>query len=147
MAAPQGSEGVASISFFSFKLSEVTQNPFFQIPAQFLLQVPRFGGKFKTYNKIIPDLRLEISELTDTGIYRYILHIPPTIPDFVMQQNYKSACFAEKDQPRSALIALQSCLQLRLMDLCTCALFALIEHTKRRAGKITNVKMQWIQTH
>ena len=36
-----------------------------QVPSRLLIQVPRFGREFKTYQKIVPDLKLRITELTD----------------------------------------------------------------------------------
>ncbi len=39
---------------------------FFQVPSKFLIQVPRFGREFQTYKKIVPELKLNIRELTDT---------------------------------------------------------------------------------
>ena len=38
-----------------------------QIPSKLLLQVPQFRMKFKAGKKIIPDLKLNISEITDSG--------------------------------------------------------------------------------
>ncbi len=39
---------------------------FFQVPSKLLLQVPRFGREFQTYKRIVPELKLDIGELTDT---------------------------------------------------------------------------------
>ena len=37
-----------------------------QVPSRLLVQVPRFGREFKTCQKIVPDLNLNITELTDS---------------------------------------------------------------------------------
>ncbi len=39
---------------------------FFQVPSKLLLQVPRFGREFQSYKRIVPELKLDIRELTDT---------------------------------------------------------------------------------
>ncbi|XP_064393282.1 ubiquitin carboxyl-terminal hydrolase CYLD-like isoform X2 [Halichondria panicea] len=39
---------------------------FTKVPSKLLLQVPRFGREFQTYKKIVPELKLNIKELTDT---------------------------------------------------------------------------------
>jgi len=39
---------------------------FTELPPKLLIQVPRFGKQFKTYQKIIPDLSLDVSDLTDS---------------------------------------------------------------------------------
>lgn len=36
-----------------------------QMPSKLLVQVPRFGRQFKTYEKIIPDLKLNVTDLTE----------------------------------------------------------------------------------
>ena len=38
------------------------------MPSKLLIQVPRFGRQFKTYEKIIPDLKLSITDLTEEYI-------------------------------------------------------------------------------
>ena len=35
-----------------------------QVPSQLLIQVPRFGKKFKTYEKVIPELVINVGEIT-----------------------------------------------------------------------------------
>ncbi|XP_064393270.1 uncharacterized protein LOC135340804 isoform X2 [Halichondria panicea] len=39
---------------------------FTKVPSKLLLQVPRFGREFQTYKRIVPELKLDIRELTDT---------------------------------------------------------------------------------
>lgn len=41
---------------------------FTQMPSKLLIQVPRFGRQFKTYEKIIPDLKLSITDLIEEYI-------------------------------------------------------------------------------
>ena len=36
----------------------------FQVPSRLLIQVPRFGKQYKTYQKIIPAEKLKVAELT-----------------------------------------------------------------------------------
>ena len=38
------------------------------MPSKLLIQVPRFGRQFKTYEKIIPDLKLSVADLTEEYI-------------------------------------------------------------------------------
>ena len=38
-----------------------------QAPSQLLIQVPRFGKKFKTYDKIVPELRMDVGELLSSS--------------------------------------------------------------------------------
>ncbi|XP_064393273.1 ubiquitin carboxyl-terminal hydrolase CYLD-like isoform X2 [Halichondria panicea] len=38
---------------------------FTKVPSKLLLQVPRFGREFQIYKKIVPELKLDIRELTD----------------------------------------------------------------------------------
>ena len=42
------------------------QHAHIQLPSKLLIQVPRFGRRFKTYQKIIADLNLDIVHLTDS---------------------------------------------------------------------------------
>jgi len=45
---------------------------FTQQPQKLLIQVPRFGKQFKTYQKIIPDLSLDVIDLTDSSALCFI---------------------------------------------------------------------------
>ena len=40
---------------------------YIQPPARLLIQVPRFGKQFKTYQKIVPDLSLDVMDLVDSS--------------------------------------------------------------------------------
>ena len=37
-----------------------------QVPSKLLIQVPRHGKKYQSFQKIIPDIQLDISEVTDS---------------------------------------------------------------------------------
>ena len=39
----------------------------FQIPSVLILQMPRFGKDFKMYDKILPSLELDITDLLEYG--------------------------------------------------------------------------------
>ena len=39
---------------------------YIQSPSRLLIQVPRFGKQFKTYQKIVPDLNLDVMDLVDS---------------------------------------------------------------------------------
>ena len=38
---------------------------YIQSPSRLLIQVPRFGKQFKTYQKIVPNLSLDVMDLVD----------------------------------------------------------------------------------
>ena len=38
-----------------------------QVPACLILQMPRFGKEFKVYNRIVPSLQLDITDVIDHG--------------------------------------------------------------------------------
>ena len=40
-------------------------NCILQYPSKLLIQVPRYGKKYKSFNGIIPSLELDISEICD----------------------------------------------------------------------------------
>ena len=39
----------------------------FQIPTCLMIQMPRFGKDYKMYNRIVPSLNLDITDVLDNG--------------------------------------------------------------------------------
>ena len=50
---------------------------FFQAPSKLLIQVPRFGKQYKTYQKIIPAAKLNVADLIVSQRKFFISHILP----------------------------------------------------------------------
>ena len=66
-----------------------------QAPSQLLIQVPRFGKKFKTYSKIVPELKMDIGELL-TSPCKSMHSINVTYAYFIMQYYFRPSqccCF------------------------------------------------------
>lgn len=47
---------------------------YLQVPSCLILQMPRFGKKFKMFEKIIPSLELDITDLLSEGTVKYMQH-------------------------------------------------------------------------
>ena len=45
----------------------------FQVPPKLLIQVPRFGKQFKTFEKVVPTLTLNIADIVDIPCARKLL--------------------------------------------------------------------------
>ncbi len=62
-----------------------------QIPSKLLIQVPRYGKKFQTFQKTIPDIQLDIAEVTDS-VYTGIC-LESRISETI-SEHQKTVCFS-----------------------------------------------------